>query len=652
MRVSYGAERGALIALSVLMVSGCASNGTVPAPTGASSFDARSAQLAGPGSMQAPDAANQSNPPNLDIPTPSYYDNGITPSISIGASGTFVEEHESGTSRLWYHVGRLSNGALVWGGSHDFDNGVKPSIAANASNDVVEVHESNGLSTNMWYHVGKVTSSEIISWGSSVKYDTGALPAVAISGDNAIEVHQSSSLSDKLWYHVGIVNAGSKKIDWGPSVNYDNGWDDSVGLNASNVVVEVHDSSSFGKLWYHVGILDRGAKRINWGSSVPIDGTPGNPPHVALNNAGGVVVVYQGCDGICTLRGSVDAGARRINWQSPTLGTGIATSTNPMSIAMNNDYAAINMSANGALYSAFSLETDRANWMGDRLGTLGSKPLSKIVFPGSHDAGVYEGSLGPFGITQDQNLYQQLSWGVRYFDLRPDANLNIYHGPVTGPSVQTVLNDVKKYMDEGHREVVILKFSHFDFDTNTSPAFTRLLDMISNTLGTWLYVNDTGKRLADIPLNTMLSKGKGVVLAVLDVASLPSGRTNEYTYRDWNTGSKENPPSSAGDLSVYDQYSNTTDYNKMKSDQLDKFANFNGKMQWNANLPTDMFLLSWTLTPCCLPKAEAPIADAQLGPVMATVNRNRYGLIPNVLYVDFVEWADPAGVAIAANARF
>jgi len=168
--------------------------------------------------------------------------------------------------------------------------------------------------------------------------------------------------------------------------------------------------------------------------------------------------------------------------------------------------------------------------------------------------------------------------------------------------------------------------------------------MIANTLGPWLYANDTGKRLADIPLNAMLAGG-GVVLPVLDVDTPPAHHPNEYTYRNWDA-------TTAGDLSVYDVYSNTTDYHTMKRDQLDKFANFDGKMKWNRALPTDMFLLSWTLTDCCFPKALAPGPDSKLGPVMATVNPNSYGLIPNVLYVDVVEWADPADVAIAANARF
>jgi hypothetical protein len=34
------------------------------------------------------------------------------------------------------------------------------------------------------------------------------------------------------------------------------------------------------------------------------------------------------------------------------------------------------------------------------------------------------------------------------------------------------------------------------------------------------------------------------------------------------------------------------------------------------------------------------------------VQRNAHNQIPNLLYVDFYEWADPADVAIGMNSRF
>lgn len=632
----------------LFVVCGCASNAGSPGALPLMS-SAQSAAQASTASLLAPAATVQSNPPNLDIPTPARYDGGVEPSIGL-AGGRFVEEHVGGPDRkLWYHVGRLENGAIVWGGSYHFDAGIAPVIAGNSSSDVVEVHETSAfLSTKMYYHVGKVDNNETIVWGGSHNYDSGAFPSVSVSGANVVEVHQSVRGIAKLWYHVAKLNAGSKTIDWGPSIEYDTGEYASVALNASGTVVEVH-SGSFG-LWYHVGTVDAGSRRIDWGPSRELGGPAGWPATVALNDAGGVAVVYAGCTGMCTRNGSVDAAAKSISWGTP-VGTAVQGGYYPSTtrIAMNDDYAIVATSgSDGPLYSGFSLETDRANWMGDRLGTLGHKPLSRIVFPGSHDAGMYHGNLLDFGLTQDQNLYEQLHWGVRYFDLRPDKNLDIHHGVVIGPSVQTVLNDVKHFMQEGHREVVVLKFSHFDFEG--TEAYKRLLNMIADTLGPWLYVNDTGKRLADIPLNTMLANG-GVVLAVLDVDTLPADHRNEYTYRDWNAGSPSKPPKSAGDLSVYDRYSNTTSYDTMKNDQLAKYAAFDGKMEWNSSLPTDLFLLSWTLTDCC-PRDLAPRPDSELGPVVAKLPPNRFGRIPNVLYVDVVEWADPADVAIAANSRF
>lgn len=637
----------------LFVVSGCASNAGSPAALPLTS-SAQGAGQAPTALLQSPAATVQSNPPNLDIPTPASYDGGTEPSIGLAGS-RFVEVHLGGANRkLWYHVGRLQNGAIFWGGSYNYDSGLAPAIAGNASSDVVEAHEDSAfLVTKMWYRVAKVHDTETIGWGPAYHYDNGAFPSLSVSGTNVVEVHQSSRVTHKLWYHVGNLNAAAKTIGWGASVEYDNGEHASVALNSSGAVVEVHGSGA--ALWYHVGTLDAAGKRIDWGPSRDIGGARGVLPSVALNDAGGVAVVYAGCDGMCTLSGSVNTAAKSISWGSPARTAVAAGPAISARIAMNDDYAAVavdNGDGESSLHSGFSLETDRANWMGDRLSTLGHKPLSRIVFPGSHDAGMYHGNLGALGLTQDQNIYEQLRWGVRYFDLRPGKHLFIYHGPVTGPSTQTVLDDVKRFMQEGHREVIVLKFSHFDFEaTNGNHTYTQLLNIIADTLGPWLYVNDTGKRLADIPLNTMLAKG-GVVLAVLDVGTPPAHHTNEYTYRDWNAGSQNDPPKSAGDLSVYDVYANTDSYNTMKNDQLAKYARFDGKMEWNRELPTDMFLLSWTLTPCCFPRDVAPGPDSELGPVMATLGPNGYGRMPNVLYTDVVEWADPADVAIAANSRF
>ena len=170
--------------------------------------------------------------------------------------------------------------------------------------------------------------------------------------------------------------------------------------------------------------------------------------------------------------------------------------------------------------------------------------------------------------------------------------------------------------------------------------------MVETTLGPWLYDNATHKRLADIPLSDLLGSGKGIVLPVMDVA-YPTGKTAIYTYRDWQT--KDGPQT--GQITAFDQYSDKVDYEPMKSDQLTKFSLFDGTMKHDSKAPCDFFLLSWTLTPVSEVWSVAYIADAHLGHVMGDVSRNGFGQIPNILYVDYYEWADPTDVAIDMNER-
>ncbi len=126
--------------------------------------------------------------------------------------------------------------------------------------------------------------------------------------------------------------------------------------------------------------------------------------------------------------------------------------------------------------------------MKDHLPAIGGRTLRQLTLPASHDAGMYEiVSNDPTGAaqTQDLSLFDQLSHGIRYFDLRPqwDKNtlsFNIYHdifgeGDAIGPPLAEVLADVKRFI-EAQREVVILKFSKYSlFDTaasnNGDPAF-------------------------------------------------------------------------------------------------------------------------------------------------------------------------------------
>ena len=54
----------------------------------------------------------------------------------------------------------------------------------------------------------------------------------------------------------------------------------------------------------------------------------------------------------------------------------------------------------------------------------------------------------------------------------------------------------------------------------------------------------------------------------------------------------------------------------MKADQLDKFARYDGKCRQRPDLPCDLFLLSWTLTPTTNVRAYCDLSNRKLADEM------------------------------------
>jgi len=574
------------------------------------------------------------------------YDTGVNTSVAINASGMVVEVHKAELgNRLWYHVGTIDRNTVAWGASHDYDNGITPSVALNNNRIAVEVHETESPFSNRLYcHVGTVNAeSHSITWGPSRDYDDGKVPHVAVNSSGVVvEVHETNSPFDsKMWYHVGHISGDG--VVWGPSHDYDTGKTPRVAINSSGLVIEVHEGGKH--LWYHVGRLN--GDRIDWGPSRYYQS--GVQPSVGLTDDGLVIETHKS-ETFATLWSLVgQVNGDTINWSNASnFDDGVAPST-----ATNGTWAVQTHQSENfpTLWFSTSLVIDRSNWMGERFDVLKNKTLRQIAIPGTHDAGMYTGNI--LGRTQDQNLYLQLSGGVRYFDLRPDKNMNIVHGPVNGPPVQEVLNDVNKFMSEGHHELAILKFSHYDGFDDT--VYRTLVQMIKDTLGPWLFITSPTTRLAQLSLQEIMGSGP-------DASAEPSGKLlvlcdgdypvdiptrGIYVYRDW-----ESPDPQKGNLTVYDQYSNTINYEQMKQDQLAKFEAFDGKCKYNPAVPCDLFLLSWTLTPPTDVWDASKAANRQLGAVMSGVNRNRNGFITNIIYVDYYEYSRVTDVAVTVNCRW
>ncbi|NES66488.1 MAG: phosphatidylinositol-specific phospholipase C domain-containing protein [Okeania sp. SIO2D1] len=415
-----------------------------------------------------------------------------------------------------------------------------------------------------------------------------------------VEVHKSQTYST-IWYHVGVIDKNNKRINWGPSYQYDDGVHPSIAITDDNFVIEVHKSETWGTLWQRVGTVDTNNKTINFSASSQFDN--GQRPSVA-----------------CAFNGSMAIQTH----QSQTFTT---------------------------LWSSTSLITNGSDWMGDHLSVLGNKTLKEIALPASHDSGMYIGGLDPavLGKTQVLNIYEQLSYGIRYYDLRPywdGSDFYIYHGFdfIKGPKLSEVLADIQKFMNEGHREVAIFKFSHYNSFSND--IYKKMVDAIQSSLGQWLFTTlPSNTRLADIPLNDYVRDGGKALVVCDEDYPVNNPRSGFWVYRDWSSTT-----ANKGDLRVFDVYSNTTDYETMKNDQLQKFKDYNGKCKHDPNLPCDLFLLSWTLTPITFVWEFSKVANKNLASVITQVaNPNSHGCYLNLVYLDYVEFARVTDVTLIMN---
>ncbi|HVZ37761.1 MAG TPA: hypothetical protein VHI13_00645 [Candidatus Kapabacteria bacterium] len=312
------------------------------------------------------------------------------------------------------------------------------------------------------------------------------------------------------------------------------------------------------------------------------------------------------------------------------------------------------------IYNAFTYTEGITNWMHASYNLLRDHSLKEICIPGAHDAAMYVSQNCSTGAdacntqTQYKTMLGMLEAGVRYFDMRPviDTNNTMYCGhfsdvPVIGISgcdgdlLQNMLDGVKEFMQAGARELVILKFSHYLDRNNDIMGFTEaqmntLIQQVKNTLGSYLFVNNTGQRLADIPFSSLIATS-GTVFAVFDLLPPACRTTGIYSYADYCP----DKPSMNADLVVYDCYADSNDLDEMISDQFEKLEN-------GLNHGGDLFLLSWTLT---LSNAQSALGTACINELATEANTALVpnittwyeagniseAIIPNIIYVDFAD---------------
>lgn len=598
----------------------------------------------------------------------SSLDNGSMPGVAIDPAGRVVEVHKNeGGYRLYARTGQLDQATVTWndlGEDRDeYTKGTTPACAMNAAGTIVEVHK-NEEGKKLYSMVG-VVSGTSIDWGDSEDYDSaGVEPAVAVNDSHlAVTVYREEGESN-LRYRLGEIDRDDKEATYYDRHDFASGATPRVAINNHGQVIATWYDSL--KVYYRAGVLtgsDPSTATIDWGDEQELtDG--GSSPAVALTDEGFVVLVHQDDIGVELYQwtGILDAGAKLVIWDSERVyyddgNAPCVAAAGARVIALHRGDALAN------LYFTTSIVTDRANWMRDRLGRLGGKTLRELVLPASHDSGMYTTGISVLAKTQELSIGGQLEYGIRYFDLRPkydagDGRIDIQHGGIEGPTLAEVLLDIQVFAAAaGRQELIVIDFSHFeDFGSpGDSTGYQLFLEQVAASLGSWLVKwKPQGVRLADIPIGDLLGGGTAILVSVDEAWAVANPTDGFWVFRNarvWPDKANEYPYVVAdGDLRVYDAYSDTTSYEDMEVDQLAKYRIYDGDCASDPGLVCDLFLLSWTLTPWTGVWFDSKDCNRHLGSAMAGQDiPNSYGFVPNLLYVDYCEFARVTDVALFAN---
>jgi len=335
---------------------------------------------------------------------------------------------------------------------------------------------------------------------------------------------------------------------------------------------------------------------------------------------------------------------------------GMSTKTNAQGSTIDQGFehdASVNWIVSADESGAFwSNSAPPIDWMQQSLGSLGNRTLRHICMPGSHDAGMSSYSPGTVGAnfenTQAQylDLYNQLLYGSRYFDLRPViSNGQFVSGHYSelegvwlggnGRSIADIINDINKFTAQYH-ELVIINLSHTlntdspdsDYTDLTQAEWNKLFDQLKGLNNRILDPKPGNTDYTTKVLNDFIADSPSVLI----IAQLPNGISlGPYATQGFF---------SAANFPVFDSYSNSNNAGTMEADQLAKLK-ANRNVVADAGARKDGFhLLSWTLTQQAEDVLNFDKAIMNLGASVyddlfdKAFNAFTPESFPNVLYVD------------------
>ena len=177
-----------------------------------------------------------------------------------------------------------------------------------------------------------------------------------------------------------------------------------------------------------------------------------------------------------------------------------------------------------------SQDENLSNWMEHLPNEKQLCPLNQLTIPGSHNSasfwfdtamelapdkpkiiasmsdkvGLFDNAMKPvvnkWALTQSWNVKQQLCGGVRYFDLRvayrkASDDFRFVHS-LYGNMVDDVLEEIKTFLRENPKEVVLLDFNHlYDMEME---EHLRLATLINQCFGSMLHSPRLDRSIASL----------------------------------------------------------------------------------------------------------------------------------------------------------
>jgi Phosphatidylinositol-specific phospholipase C, X domain len=157
------------------------------------------------------------------------------------------------------------------------------------------------------------------------------------------------------------------------------------------------------------------------------------------------------------------------------------------------------------------------DWMGNVVQTRPEITLGEIVLPGTHDSGSYSiDTFNPFsavGRTQNVSVIEQLHRGARFLDLHiagSGKNINMFHGCLKGSLFERILDDITLFCQDFPSEFIVIHVEAEYERPFTGVQKKQALDVMKQSLGDKIYVDDDPQKLLSTPIKELVTQGKQI----------------------------------------------------------------------------------------------------------------------------------------------